>query len=104
MIGAFSFFIGGLTYKITIAAIKNISAKLFFIFACVFLLISWGVIFTLQVADIFSIILFGFTSIIFFLVSISAIRNDFGKKLNGWVISVIHLIFYIFLCKSLLFI
>ncbi len=104
MIGAFSFFIGGLTYKITIAAIKNISAKLFFIFACIFLLISWGVIFTLQVADIFSIILFGFTSIIFFLVSISAIRNDFGKKLNGWAISVIHLIFYIFLCKSLLFI
>ncbi|MFQ9891532.1 MAG: hypothetical protein ACLRWM_17260, partial [Streptococcus sp.] len=82
MIGAFSFFIGGLTYKITIAAIKNISAKLFFIFACFFLLISWGVIFTLQVADIFSIILFGFTSIIFFLVSISAIRNDFGKKIE----------------------
>ncbi|HGU1977151.1 TPA: acyltransferase, partial [Escherichia coli] len=39
-------------------------------------------IFTLQVADIFSIILFGFTSIIFFLVSISAIRNDFGKKIE----------------------
>ncbi|HEI2938168.1 TPA: acyltransferase, partial [Escherichia coli] len=82
MIGAFSFFIGGLTYKITIAFIKNIGTKSFFIFACVFLLISWGVIFILQVADIFSIILFGFTSIIFFLVSISAMRNDFGKKIE----------------------
>ncbi|WFZ86730.1 acyltransferase [Citrobacter freundii] len=82
MIGAFSFFVGGLAYKFTIAAIKNIGTKLFFIFACVFLLVSWVIIFTMQVEDIFLIVLFGFTSLIFFLVSISAIQNDFGKKIE----------------------
>lgn len=82
MIGSFSFFIGGISYKLTTSGIKTLGVKPFFIFACVFLLAAWCFIFTQKITDIFPLVLFGFTSLIFFLVSINAMQNDFGKQIE----------------------
>ena len=76
-------------FMIVIASEKKLAQSIFY-FVCAFLIdCFWGLKLGRHILNY----LIRFTSIIFFLVSISAIRNDLGKKLNGWAISVVHLSF-----------
>lgn len=84
-IGLFSFFCGGTTYFLAKITINTMNKKANFVTSCIFIAV-WLTISHFNISNIFLITAFGFTSLILFLTTLSAIPlcNDFFSKFR-WI-------------------